>query len=234
MRPLPNSRIGKIEFVEQHLPVWKANADQIGITSDDVKELEKFVKSARGGYEDAKTARNESRAATQTYHDASNQMNNDVANLIKAIRAFAEKNNDPDVFAKAQIPAPAPRRPLGPPQTPTDLVGRINGFGQVVLNWKTSLHGRPYFVISRRLAKNDGEFADPSSGEWQTLGTVQEKTFTDTSVPTGFAFATYRLVAHRGTLEAPDPTFTEVPFGSAPGSNVAGTIGDTTNGRQAA
>ena len=84
------------------------------------------------------------------------------------------------------------------------------------------MRGRPYFVISRRLATADGEFAD---ADWQATGTVQEKTFTDDQVPTGYAFATYRVVARRGTEEAADPAFAEVPFGSTTNVKLAGRIG---------
>ena len=48
---VPDTRIGKIEFYEAHLPPWSTNAVAIGLTAAKMTAFADLVKNARSAYD---------------------------------------------------------------------------------------------------------------------------------------------------------------------------------------
>ena len=224
MSVLPDSRIERIEWFEQRLAAWVANATDIGLTNEQVTQLQAEIAAARVAYNAAQQARDDSRSATVAFHDAEGTMTSDGRDLIKTIKAFAETSNDPNVYVLANVPPPADPEPQGAPGTPTDIQTRLNSIGQLEITWKAAdaaPSSGAYFVIQRRL---EGE------ASFSLRGTAGAKTFTDTTIPLGTSRATYVITPKRGELTGtPSQQFT-VQFGvniPGPGSEGSGEGGLT-------
>jgi hypothetical protein len=159
----------------------------------------------------------------QKYHVSLGSMSTVGANLVKTIRAFAEGTGNDDVYAKAMIPAPAKKTPQPAPGTAKNLTGSINNVGDVELTWNASVI-QTTFTVLRRLTKLDGT---PATSDWVWVGNTHTKAFTDSTVPAGYASASYRVYAERNGKQSPASSTVEMYFGSTQPSNgeVAGSIG---------
>jgi hypothetical protein len=215
MATVPNTLIGKIQFFEQHLPVWAVNPAAIGLTALQVADLTTLTASARASYDATAAARNTAKALTGQQTDDVATMYDLGADLIKTIRAFAQTTNDNAVYTAAQVPPPSPPSPLGPPETPKNLVGVINSAGEVVLDWDASLAGGTSFSIERSTVS--------STGPWTLIGTSEESNFTDTVVPSGVEGISYRIIAARsGGTSVPTAPLTILFGNTAAGSTASG------------
>lgn len=192
MSVVPSSINEKITYFENHLPVWGPNAAAIGLTVEQIAEINTLVTAAREAYNAAYSAREAAKSATQTQGDAVSAMDAYGGDLIKTIRAFAETENDPAVFATAQIPLPAPKTPLGPAPMPENLSAMLNNAGEIYLSWSATSRGRMGFVIERRTQEPGQAF-----GAWSLIGTATNKNFTDETLPVGLESAQYRVTAER-------------------------------------
>lgn len=207
MGTVPSTIVGKIEFFEEHLPVWAVNPAGIGITAAQVAALSALVNTARDSYEAANAARTAARTATTAQNLDVDTMYDLGADLIKMIRAYAEATNNPTVYNNAQIPPPAPAAPLGPPQTPKDVSGVLNSAGHIELRWSGTRTGGTSFLVERSV--------NSSGGPWTLIGTSEERTFTDEHVPTSIQTVSYRITAVRsGGASNPTNPFT-ILFGTA-------------------
>lgn len=214
MGTVPTTIVGKIEFFEDHLNIWAAAGASIGVTAPLVADLAARTAAARASYESASAARAASRAATLTQNLDVDSMYDLGADMIKMMRAFAEANDDPSVYAVAQIPPPSPGEPLGPPQTPKNLAGTLNSAGQIELAWGGTRTGGTSYRVERSV--------NSAGGPWTLIGTSEERSFTDTAVPTAIETVSYRVTAVRsGGASNPTNPFT-ILFGTAGESNSEG------------
>ncbi|MCW5776992.1 MAG: hypothetical protein KIS87_11180 [Phycisphaeraceae bacterium] len=206
MAVLPDSTIRMIEWFEQRIPVWTTNPTAIGLTMGQVTQLLSRTAAARSAYQNAQTARNESKSKTLLLNDAAGNLRGYGADLIKTIKAYAETTEDPTVYAEADVPPPAQPSPLGPPGTPTDIATSINNRGFIDIRWKADNAANSsgaYFKIERRL---DDELT------FRLLGTTGLKTFTDESIPVGTVQATYIITPCRGDASGQACEQFVVPF----------------------
>ncbi|MEO1583585.1 MAG: hypothetical protein AAFR96_03305 [Planctomycetota bacterium] len=192
MSVIPSGKTDKISFFENHLAVWGTNAADIGLTSAQVTQIAALTNAARDAYNAAQAARNAALAATAAQDEAIDAMADYGSDLVKTIRAFAETESNPAVFATAQIPAPRPRTPLGPAPLPENLAAALTNAGEISLSWETTTRGRMAFVIERRTAEPGAAF-----GGWTLIGTSTTKNFLDETLPTGLESAQYRVYAER-------------------------------------
>lgn len=213
---VPQTLIGKIEFFEQHLPVWAVNPTAIGLAAADVAALAALTSQARDDYENARADRNTAKASTTTQNNSVSAMYDVGSTFIKTIRAFAEKTNNPAVYTSAQIPPPAPPAPLGPPEAPTNAVATLNTNGQIEVRWDGSRDGGTSFRVERRTTPVGGA---PSA--WTLVNVVEERSYIDSGVPQGVATVSYRIMSQRagGTSVASQPA--QVTFGTSSGSSTA-------------
>ncbi len=211
MGVVPQTINGKIQFFETHLPVWAKDPAAIGLTPAQILTMTNDVAQARADYDAAQAGRSTAKALTQAQNDSVSVMADFGGDLIKTIRAFAETTNDTGVYVLAEIPAPAPPTPLGPPATPTDLAANLNTAGEITLKWAGTRAGGTSFAIERSTTGN--------TGPWTLIGTSEERSFTDTVVPRGVDAVTYRVIASRAGGSSAPSASVAVLFGN---SNTAG------------
>ena len=87
----------------------------------------------------------------------------------------------------------------------------MDNTGAVALTGAAPLTGGTQFTVERQLTPVAG-----APGAWLTVGTAPDKSFTDDSLPQGYAVAAYRVTATRsgGFSVPPEPTSSH--FGVAP------------------
>jgi hypothetical protein len=204
MATVPNTIIGKIQFFEQHLPVWAADPTAIGLVALEVADLANFTAQARSDFDLAQINRQISKASTEDQATSVSAMTDFGGDLIKTIRAFAEKNNDPAVYSTALIPPPAPPTPAGPPDKPTALEVELLSAGGLRLTWKGTLSQNAFFSVYR---KAEGE------NVFTLLDSPAEKFFEDATIPAGANNLTYYIQARRDTFRV-DSAWFQVNFGS--------------------
>ncbi|MFM9996190.1 MAG: hypothetical protein ACKVU4_10355 [Phycisphaerales bacterium] len=220
MATLPEGRKARVEYFEQHLPVWQDNAGAVGLTVAQLTSLSTFITAARTTLNAAEAARSTSKSATVAFYNAEEPMTDLGADLIKTIRAFAETTNNPNVYATAQIPPPAAPTPTPPPEQPDDLSGLIDPFGVITLAWKAVPKGPTsgvFFFVERKIG----------AGTWTPIGATQESTFADPAAGQQAAAATvaYRVQARRGAEASAWSDPLNVSFGGGQ-DGIAGFIGD--------
>ena len=189
MAEVPNTVLGKIEFFEQHIPVWSADPTAIGLTAQQIIDLTGLTGAARVAYNDAQSVRQTAKAATLTQNNAVADMMAFGTAAIATIKAFADiSGDDQSVYAAAEL---------------------LNT-GQIKLSWKGTVAHGTFYAVWRRLGEGQ---------PYETLGSVSAKSFTDTTIPVATPEATYYLITHRDELssEATEPI--TVRFGYAEQSN---------------
>lgn len=188
---LPPTPLGRVEFCEQHVPPFTANALAIGTTAGAVSELSTRTVAARAAYNAQQAARNAARAATVDYHLAVAAMTTAVADILKQVKAKAATAGD-GVYALAEIPVPQTPSPKPPPGTPTDFVVTLNPDGSLNLKWRCpnppGANGTMY-QVARKIG----------SGAWTPIGGSGTRSFVDATVPAGTATVTYQIQAARST-----------------------------------
>ncbi len=193
MSIVPDTRIGKIEFYEAHVPAWRANAAAIGLTEEQVALLEADTADARADFHGQKQAQNAARAATVAFHHSTARMHERGAALLRTIKNLAETSGDPGVYALARIPPPAAPGPTATPGTPFALHVDLLATGALVLSWKcpnpSGTCGTMYEV--QRQIGDAAPFA--------YVGATGSKTFIDDTLPAGSGSVTYQITAIRST-----------------------------------
>lgn len=194
MAELPNDILGKLEYFEQHIPVWAADPAAIGLTAQQVIDITSFTGAMRTAYNNAQAARAQSKSTTVLQREALGSMLGLGTALIATIKAFADASgNGPAVYAAAQIdPGNAPT-PNDPPVVATDFVTSLANSGAIELTWKGTTANGTYYTIHRKL---DGET------EFALIGNASERDFTDNTIPAGTPKATYFLITHRDALDS--------------------------------
>jgi hypothetical protein len=217
MAVVPNTRLQKVQFYENHITPFTSNATAIGLTSAECTDLQTKTEAARTAYNDQQAALQAAKNATATFYNMVDVMNTAGSALIKKIRAQAETTGDPNVYTLAEIPAPPTPTPVGPLGQATDFkVALDTATGTLNTSWKCSnprgASGVVYQVW-RRLG---------SDGEFDYLGGVGEKKYTDDTVPAGTAQVQYQIQAVRSTSVGPFALFI-VNFGSGSATVTEGT-----------
>ncbi len=200
---LPQSRQQLISWCLERIASWAAAPASIGLTAPQVAGLAAQLNTAQTAENAAIAARIASKNATIIYYAETDALRELVAAMTAAIKAYALTTSDPTVYAKASIPAPSPAAPLGAPPVPTNLTSTLLTGGSVELKFTCTRRGGTSFRIYRALTP-PGEVTGP----YNLIGTSEEQIFIDTSVPTGMASVSYRVIAGRagGFSQPSDPT----------------------------
>ncbi len=189
---LPDTIAGQIEFYEQRNAAWEANSADIGLSLQQAGDMTLATQAARTAYENAQQARLDSIAATEAQDAAVAAMVAMGGGLQSLIRGTAKATNDPTVYQKALLPAPADRQPTPAPGTPYQFKVALAD-GDVVVRFKCdnpgSVYGVTYLVERRSAPQTPFEFLAVATG----------RTFTDNSIPTGTSWINYRITALRST-----------------------------------
>lgn len=205
MSIVPNTNIGKLTFYEAHIPGWTTNAVQLGLTSGDCTALDSLVKASRTAFDNQQLALDAAKSASGIMRTAIAAMHALGATDIAKIKAFAESTGNPDVYFKANIPAPATPAPVGPPGTPTDFTVSLNQSGAVTLRWKCANPpgaAGTIYQVRRKIG----------SGAFVSFDGVGKRTFTDATIPAGSTGVMYEITATRSTIRG-EPAMFNVNFG---------------------
>lgn len=222
MGVVPDSRIGKIQFYENHIADWTANAVAIGLTVPKVTLLSTAIVDARAAFKAHEQAQTAAKLATQNFYEKVAAMHSAPgmgADMIKTIRTFAESTNDPNVYQLAQIPAPLPPVPAAPPGKPTDLGATLNPTtGEITLGWKAvnPASGTSYLVM-RKL---------PGQSEFNFVGVTGTKKFTDSTFIAGPDRVEYAVQGQRAGASGPISNALVINFGRAGGDSVITSVSE--------
>jgi len=195
MSVTPQKLLERLEFYEQRAPVWVANAETIGLSLQQSAVVQTLVDDCRAKYDLAQEKRNEAAAATTNQTAAFEAMDTFGAQMIKIIRAFGIANDDPGVFATAQIPTPKQPEPRAP-VNPSNLTFSLQNNGSLELAWDGTIVPGTTFLVDRAVSTGPG-----ISSDYVRVATVSERRFVDRNLPAGIASATYRVVALKGGVE---------------------------------
>jgi hypothetical protein len=216
----PPSRLGKIEFYENRLTDWAANAAGIGLTPTAIADLGTLTQAARVAYGESEKARIASQAATQAFYDAVRAMHSGPgagSDMVDQIRGFARRTDNPQVYVLAQIPAPQPASSIPPPGTPFAFTVGLLETGAIELKWKCNNPegaGGTIYEVRRRLGNAPG-------AAFVYVGGSGVRSFIDGSVPSGSSPVTYQVTAARSTVRGNVGQFT-VTFGVGAGGGGGG------------
>lgn len=217
MSVVPDSRLDKIQFYENHLGPWGANAEQIGILPATVTGFAARVTAARAAYDAAEAARQSSKVATQAFYLAVREMHSEPGggqDIIDTIRAFALSKGDPNVFNLAEIPPPATPGTLPPPGTPTNFTVQLQPTGAILLKWRSENPAGAGGTVYEVLRQSAG-------GSMAYAGATGSREFLDASLPFDGSPVVYRITAIRSTQRGVPAEFT-VKFGvGGPGNALA-------------
>ena len=193
MSVLPDGKVARIEWCEQHIDTLETNATAVGTTTAAVTDLENKTAAARAAFNAQKQAQDDAKSATNTFNLAVAAMTAAAADIIKQVKSAAALNGD-GVYSLANIPVPATPGPIGPLGTPDRFTAKFDGVGGLEMAWKctqpSSATGTVY-QIWRRLG---GE-----TGELEFLGNTGEKRFLDSTIPAGTSHVVYQVRAIRST-----------------------------------
>lgn len=219
MSIFPQSRLGKIEFYENRISDWAANAAGIGLTPAAIADLQTLVDAARAAYGESEKARIASQAATQAFYDAVRAMHSGPgagSDMVDQIRGFARRTDNPQVYVLAQIPAPQPASSIPPPGTPFAFSVGLLETGALELKWKCinpEGAGGTIYEVRRRAGLN------PAS-PFVYVGATGIRTFEDATLPSGSSPVVYQVTAVRSTTRGNPGQFT-VAFGVGGGPGFA-------------
>ena len=203
MGVLPISRSELVDFIEVRLPVWSANAAAIGLTAPQVTDLATVHNAASVALSEQIDAINAKLAATSTMHTQTDALRTLAGDLVKVIKTQAELTNDPLVYDLAQIPAPKPPTPAGPPDQPTELSAHVLLPYGIGIKWKGSVAQSAYFGVYRKL---------PGESSFTLIATSKTKNYEDTSLPEAITSVQYYIAAIRDEFTVNSSSLT-VQFG---------------------
>ena len=216
MSIVPQPKLERLAFYEEHVQPWTSSATSIGLNSTLMTAFTPKVTAARAALTAQLAAKAAAKAATEAFDNAMRTLHDSSgggAELVRLIKNFAESKNDPNVYVLAQIPAPTPPSAVPPPGTPDTFRAEILPVGSVVLSWKCQNPpgsvGTVY-EIQRQL---------PGQNGFAVLAVVGERSFTDETIPAGSSPVNYRVTAARSTTRGTTAEFT-VRFGGGSASVV--------------
>jgi hypothetical protein len=134
MAIVPEKKIEKIEFYENHVGPWGSAAVALGTTTAAVTDLTTKTAAARAAFNAREAAQDVARAATLTYDAAVDAMVGAGADILKQIKAKAAITGGDSIYALAQIPAPAAPSPVGPPGKPNTFKLGLQEDGTLVMS----------------------------------------------------------------------------------------------------
>jgi hypothetical protein len=217
MSILPDRVDELIAFCSSHQKAWANAPTSIGLTALQVTALGTQVGAAQAAVEGQQSAKDAAKAATTAARNEVSDLRTSAADLVRAIKSYAEIQADPEaVYAAAQIPPPAPPGPTPPPGTPFDLSVELLGNGALRLKWKcnnpSGTQGTIYEVF-RKIGAGGG------AGEFQYAGSIGTRSFTDETLPAGSSPVTYQITAVRSTQRG-NPAQFVVNFGVSGGGGL--------------
>lgn len=208
---IPESISGTLDWATSHIATWDAAVTAggiggaLGLVAADITALEALLTAANTSHAAAVTMREDSKSATLTQNSDLAALRDSLAITVGKIRTFAETSADPNAaYAEANIPPRANPTPAPAPTPPTEVELSLNNNGNVVVAWVATKTNGDYWSVWRQLP----------SGSATLIGTTGAKTFVDTEIPQGSAWAIYSVYSHRGSAVSESSEPEQILFGS--------------------
>ncbi|MEQ9097236.1 MAG: hypothetical protein RIE32_13355 [Phycisphaerales bacterium] len=180
-----------VPWLISRVDLWnggQAGPPDIGLSAQQLADLTALRDDFVQKYNDAKAARDSSKAKTVLQHEAYEALRSVLGGDIDIIDGYAKATGDMGVYARAQLDPPKDPTPRETAPVPEGLEIRASSFGDLVLTFEANKGQGSVFIIQRQLRAIGQE-----PGVWTYADTVSEKTWTDTSVPNGVASVRYRV-----------------------------------------
>ena len=107
MPVVPEKRLERVQFYENHIAPFTTNAVAIGITSIEATDLQTKTEAARSAYNDQQAALQASKVATESFYNAVTTMNTAGNALIKKIRRQGRDQRGPECLHAGGDPCTA-------------------------------------------------------------------------------------------------------------------------------
>ncbi|MEQ9094889.1 MAG: hypothetical protein RIE32_01345 [Phycisphaerales bacterium] len=216
-----------ISWAAYHLALWAGQgvAPTIGMTPEQVAAAQLELDQASAALQAAETIRAQSLAKTQDKDQKVDALRGTLGGLVTQVDGFAKATKDQSVYAKAQIPEPAPKTPRSEADTPSDLATQSQTDGSVLVTFEANKGPGTVFLLQRQVVGEGGTI-----GDWADLATLSDKQFLDENVPTGIRQLNYRVRAQttNGVLS---PWSFPVPFYLGTGGGSGATARATTGAK---
>ncbi len=195
----PKKSLERVQFYEDHLAPFATNKTAIGLVDEDITNLTAKTEAARAAYNTQQAALTTSKASTEGFANAVAALSAAGEDVLNKIRGKAKMTGNPAVYTLAQIPAPATPTPVGELGQPGDFKVALDPVtGMLDIKWKnTNPKGATGVVYQmwRSFTNNDADY--------EYLGGVGKKKFTDENIPSGTAQLYYKIQAVRSTSTGP-------------------------------
>lgn len=188
-RVVPKRIVERIKFFTAHGQKWLASASEIGLSPELAQRVADLAQEAQQAFDLQQTQEQAARAATLALNAKVAELMRVGSGAMKFIRARAGFEDDPDVLAKAQLPAKRRWSRIGPPPVPQNVSCRLLSDGSAEVAWKGRFPAGTFFEVQRALG---------DSVAFTTVGTIGAKRFVDGTLPLGVSSASYRVIARRG------------------------------------
>lgn len=196
------------------------HAPEIGMTPGQATAFSAAASALENSMLAQEAAKQGYRTATETVTEDYNTLKSLAGDAVRTIRAFAENSDKPgDVYALAQIPAPAAPSPIPPPGKPVDLGATLNPTtGEITVSWKAvnPAAGTSYLVM-RKL---------PGQSEFTFVGVTGTKKFTDSTFTAGPDRVEYAVQGQRAGASGPISNALVINFGRAGGDSVITSVSE--------
>jgi hypothetical protein len=210
---VPTKKAEMVVFYTSRNDTWTVNSTALRIAPDDLAQLSTLVDAARTAQVAKATAAGAARSATETFDNAVAQLAAQGASIIATIRGTAKSTGDPNIWVLANLPAPKTPEPVAAPGTPSAPKVGLQVDGSLKLGWackNPANSAGTIYEVARRV----------NGGDWEHLGSVGQREYTDAALPAGGVAVTYQVTAIRSTVRGSSAQF-NVNFG--PGAGGAGT-----------
>ncbi|MEO0475927.1 MAG: hypothetical protein AAF085_08170 [Planctomycetota bacterium] len=203
----PGDIDGRIQFFAQRLTVWADDPAAIGLTPQQMTELQGRTAATIAARDAALALRSQAASATAVQNEQLSGLMKFGSGLIASIRAFADLSAEPAaVFNRADLTPPAQGGgQLPPPVAATDVKTQLGSTGAITVSWKGTVANGTVYAVYRRFAQGTA---------YSQIGTATTKSFVDATVPVGTPEVSYYVVALRDGLESPPSEPVSLRFGS--------------------
>jgi hypothetical protein len=190
MSRLPEKEQEFLTWAANHLTVWagQSTPPNIGVTSEQITAAQAKLAAAQDALAAALVIRQESTSVTEDKDQKVEDLRATIGGLVTQIEGYAKATGDAGVYVRAQFAPPKPREPRTEAPVPTNLDLQSTTNGNLVLTFEANKGTGSVFVIQRSIK--------PIGGEEQPfvyMDTTAEKTWTDTSVPSGLDWVSYQV-----------------------------------------
>lgn len=214
MSTIPDNYDAALDWCIDHVPIWLANAAEIGLDPVDVGELQAMTSQVNQLMVVRNQARSAAIGATGAFNEAAKTMRDFASLQVTKVRTFAKGSDAPaTVYEDAQIPAPAKRSPRPAPGTPAPFAIALEQSGTLIVSFKCENPPR-VGALTYRVERSLGP-----QQPFTFLLNAKARRFEDASVPNGSGDVTYRVTAQTSTKDGPPGYFT-VRFGAQNGAEI--------------